>query len=373
MDDSHPLPESGSALFLIDNKPIYAADMLDDNGLPVLPRQEPYEKRVQLFLTSANAPDHGAYVDVLLSPPGALDLVTIDDTCEQLPGAFRCTAAEDGYGNFKVRSESDWSGSAELSLVGRNTNERATVTINPAGLPASTPNFELIVEGIEGSQVPAAYTSLSCALEAGQDTGFDKWPAGKIRAREAQVRATPPTDTPGIIKHAPVTVESLHAEAFVTLDPKCRPPHDSRIRLQLDAEGLSPRFYFCFSDLGGSMGLVATSWQQKAQLNVTVALEPRLLRVVTTDQTVEVGQFQIEVGTVSAFLSALEQASFTVDVRSSDPTVLEVTTPYLTTPPSGQESIRITALQPGTATLEVTPQLFSSPQCDSDPITVVEP
>ncbi|MBW2453762.1 MAG: hypothetical protein JRI68_04600 [Deltaproteobacteria bacterium] len=121
------------------------------------------------------------------------------------------------------------------------------------------------------------------------------------------------------------------------------------------------------------MTLAATSWQQNAQLSVNVALEPRLLRVVTTDQTVEVGQFQIEVGTVSAFLSALEQASFTVDVRSSDPTVLEVTTPYLTTPVSGQESIRITALQPGTATIEVTPQLFSSPQCDSDPITVVEP
>ncbi len=372
--DNHPLPPGGSALFLLDQKPLYAADMLDDNGLPVLPRQLPYEKDVQLFLTSANAPDHGAYVDVLISPPKALDLLATDDTCEQLPGAFRCTGAEDGYANFRVRSESDWSGTPQLSLTGRSTNETASITVNPAGLPATASNFELIIEGIEGSKVPAAFTSLSCVLEAGQEeTPFDKWPKGEIRARRAEVRATAPFDTPAIIKNAPVIIESLHAEAFVTLDSRCRLPHDSRLRLQLDAKGLSPEFFFCFSDLGGSVSLSATSWQKSTRIDLLVALEPRLLRVVTTDVTIEMGQYQVEVGTVSAFLSTIEQASFTVDVRSSDPTVLQIDTPYLTLPLSGQEPIRVTPLKPGEATIEVTPQLFSTPQCDSDPITVIEP
>jgi len=372
--DSHPLPGNGSALFLLDDKPIYAADMLDDNGLPVLPRQLPYEKDIQLFLTSANAPDYGAYVDVLVSPPQSLDLLATDDTCEQLPGAFRCTAAEDGYTNFMIRSESDWSGTAQLSLVGRQTNETASLTINPAGLPATASNFELIIEGIEGSRIPASYTPLACALEAGEDqTPFDKWPEGDIRVRRAEVRATAPTDTPSIIKNAPVIIQTLHAEAFVTLDELCRPPHDSRIRLQFDAQGLSPSFFFCFSDLGGSLSLSATSWQKSTQVNLSVALEPRLLRVVTTDASLEMGQFQVEVGTVSAFLSPIEQVSMTVDVRSSDPTVLQVDTAYLTLPLSGQEPIRVTPLKPGTATIEVTPQLFSSPQCDSDEITVIEP
>ena len=368
---THPLAENGVALFLADDKPIYAADVLDEAGRPVLPRQSPYEKQVQLFITQGGAPDRGAYLDVQMTPPDRMLLLPYDDTCEQLAGAFRCTAAEDGFATFIVRSESDWSGEVTLSLVGRTKGEDGKVIVRPAGLPAEATDFELIVEGLEGTRVPARFTSLGCVLNAVPDTAFEKWPAGKTRVREAEVRAAPPPDAPGVIVHAPVIVQSFDSEVFITLDKLCGEPRNSRIRVQLDEKGSSPPFYFCFSDLGSPAARIeARSGEKEAERTVDIEVEPRLLRVVTVNPNVTVG-LDADVAALSAFNSDIEQVSFTVDVRSSDPTVLHVSTPTFPLPLEGQVSfIQVTPLKAGTAKLLVSPQLLDSPRCESELITV---
>jgi hypothetical protein len=114
----------------------------------------------------------------------------------------------------------------------------------------------MLIQNVEGLRIPARFTALACTLEPVPEKAFDAWPAGRIRVREAEVRASPPAAAPGVVEHAPVIVQTLHPEAFVTLDPECRPPHAGRLRVQLDAVGVSPRFYLCFSDLGGAHGIL---------------------------------------------------------------------------------------------------------------------
>jgi hypothetical protein len=382
----HPLSDSGSALFLVDDKPIYAADVLDADLKPVLPRQAPFEKRVQLFMTSAGAPDRGAYLDVQMSPPNTVLLLSdpedAEKTCEHLSGAFRCTAGEDGLANFLVRSESDWSGTITLSLVGRNRGETGEVIVSPAGLPDQATDFELIVEGLDGVVVPARFTSLDCVLNPVPDTTFDKWPEGKTRVRAAQLRAGFPPDTPGVVEHAPVYAQSFDPEVFLTLDPSCPPPSvdasnpfagTSRLRVQLDGGGVSPSFFFCFSDLGTQGArLSARSGQKSTERTIDVEVEPRLLRVVTLTQQLTVGEIDAEVAALSAFNSDIAQVAFVVDVRSSDPSVLHVSSPTVQLPLAGEiGNVRVTPLKAGTATIQVTPQLLATPRCESEPITVV--
>jgi hypothetical protein len=373
--ENHPLPDSGSARFVLDDRVLYAADVLDDAGRPVLPRQQPYEKLVQVYLSSSGQPDRGAFVDISITPADALRMLPADATCEQLPGAFRCTAGEDGFANFLVRSESDRSGDVTLGIVARESrNETGEINVSPSGLPSETPNFTLAIDGVEGNKVPARYTTMSCTFNPVPDAAFDKWPAGTTRVREAEVRATPPSLTPGVIHNAPVIVQSLDTEAFVTLDPACPPPRNSRLRVQLDELGRSPSFYFCFSDLGTqNLELVATSGDKLASRPIEVDAEPRLLRVVTTDHEVFVGEQDTEIGAISGFNSDLEQVSFRVDVRSSDPSIVTVSSPTELLPEDGDvQLIRITPVSPGTARVFITPELRDSPRCETDEITVLE-
>jgi hypothetical protein len=372
-ESAHPLANTGAAQFRVSDAPIYAADALAEDGRPILPRQAPFEKNVQLFMTSANAPDHGAYVDVQLSPPNVLLLLSSGDSCELLEGTFRCTAGDDGFANFRVRSESDWSGTAELSLVGREARgERGEIRVNPAGLPEEAANFELIIEGVAGSKVPARYTSLECSLGPVPDTTYEKYPEGLTRVRQAEVRADGPLTAPSVVEHAPVLIDSLDPEVFVSFDDRCTPPGDSRLRVQLDGKGKSPPFFFCFSQLGSSTAQVAIrSGSKRDERLLNVELEPRLLRVVNIQATLTVGQFDVDVATVSAFNTDIEQVSFPVDVRSSDPSVLQVTNPVLLLPLEGQTGlVRVTPLRAGTATIRVTPQLLDSPRCETLTITV---
>ena len=86
MAPNHPLSSEASLKILSDDVPLFAADVLGPDGKPVLPRQEPYEKLVQLYMTNGSEPDFGAYVDVQIDQPNALTLVPHGDTCEQLEG-----------------------------------------------------------------------------------------------------------------------------------------------------------------------------------------------------------------------------------------------------------------------------------------------
>ena len=370
--DNHPLSPSGNVDFLFDRNPIYAADVLDEHGVPVLPRQSPYEKVVQLYMTNAGAADQGAYVDVQLDPPGVLTLLPIDASCEQLPGTFRCTAAEDGFAQVLVRSESDWSGEAELTLVGRQ--ERSLLRVNPAGLPEEASNFAMVIQGVDAGRIPARYNALSCTLSPEPDETFSKWPEGATRVREAEVRATPPPSSPTVIHHAPVYVEAIHPEVFVTLDPTCPPPRNTKIRVQLDENGESPRFFFCFSDIGGDNAQLVFSSGAKTGEPRTLDIEPepRLLRVVTTNDDVQSILGQIDVVSVSAFDADLKKVPITVDIKSTDPTVLALSSATAVLPNEGEESklLFATPLSPGVAKIQVSPELHTTPVCESLSITV---
>jgi hypothetical protein len=375
--DNHPLSMQGAVEIVLDSdNPIYAADLLDGDGRPVLPRQQPFEKRVSLLLTDAKESDQGAYVDVAISPSDALRLVPVDDTCEQLSGAFRCTAASDGYVNFVVRSESDWSGTAEVKIVGRS--ETKPVTVNPAGLPADTSGFTMIVgeAGKQVTYVPATFTRLQCALGPITPEPFDRWPAGQIRVRPAIVRASPPPKTPGVIEHAPVIVESLYSEAMLTLDPTCA-TRDTRLRVQLDGVGQSQTFYVCFSDIGGAeVKVVYRSGELISEdtfsQNLQVDPEPRLLRVVRLFQNVLVDLQPTPVAEVTAYDANLNLVRMQVDVVSSDIAVLAPTKPtvQLSDNPDDLTNVLAYAVAAGSAVLKVTPRLLISPLCQTDPIEV---
>jgi hypothetical protein len=375
--DNHPLSSSAESQvdYLLDSNPIFAADVLDAAGRPVLPRQVPFEKRVQLRLITAGAIDSGAYVDVGVEPPNALTLVPIGDgTCEQLPGAFRCTSGDDGIATFLARSDSDWSGEARLTIVGRN--EEGRVDVHRAGLPSTAQNFTMVIGDLEGNRVAARFNALSCILSPVPDQTFEKWPAGATRVREAEIRVTPPLTTPGVVEHAPVYVESLDAEVFVTRDPSCAPPRTTRIRLQFDAIGRSPKFYFCFSDIGSSGAELAFTSGELSGLRgpIEVAPEPRLLRVVTTNTALVADGFPVPVADVSVFNADLERIRLRVDIRSSNPQILKPLVPNVTLP--GNDGfdegnvVSVVPLAAGTATIRIAPELHDLPVCETEPLHV---
>ena len=372
--DNHPLGTLGAVAIIMDTTHIYAADVLDEDGKAVLPRQKPYQKRVQLYLSSGSAPDQGAYVDVQLDPPHALLLLPDDDSCEQLSGSFRCTGQDDGFASFWVRSESDFSGKVVLKIAGR-TNDNKDIQVDPAGIPTGTTNFTMLTEGITADTVPARYNALKCTLEPVPDSGFDKWPVGATRVREAEVRASAPSTNPTVINHAPVIIETLHPEAFVTLDPTCPAPRDSRLRVQLDELGRSPKFYFCFSDIGGTLvELSYSSGSFSEKLRLTVKPEPRLLRVVTEATQLTTSSGEVSAVAVSAFDADLKKVSFTVDVTSDNPLFLKPKEPTAVLPVHGEVAklLTIVPLQAGQAHILVAPELHDAPVCKSELITVTE-
>lgn len=368
-------------LFFSDETPIYAADVLDDQGRPVLPRQSPFQKTIQIQMLNGDAADQGAYVDLQADPPIAFNFVSVDETCGHLEGVFRCTAGEDGFATFAVRSDSDWSNAntpARVRAIGRQADFEE-VTVLPAGLPSDASNFGLIVEEVEGSRVRARFDNLECTLSPSPDADFDKW--ARPRVREARVTATAPINAPTVIEHAPVIIQTLHPEVVVSLDPTCPEPRSSNLRVQLDATGNSPPFYLCFSDIGGDQ--VQIAFNSGGQNNVvprslSVDPEPRLLRLVTTLEAIEKIPFSTTTAfpvSVSAFDADLEKVALEVDVRSTDTSVLTIDKSTETLPGPGGDvlQIQVNAVAAGVAQIQVSPELFVDPVCSSLPITVTEP
>jgi hypothetical protein len=353
---------------------LFAADTLDENGHPVLPRQQPYQKLVRIHLSQGNQPDRGAFVELGTSPVNALVLEPFDDTCEQLPGTFRCTADRDGFASFVVRSESDYSGEAKITVLGRPSADEK-LTISAAGVPTGSGSFEMLIEDVEGSRVRAKYDKLACSLSASPDKPFDKWPVGTTRMRKATVRASPPSVYPASIEHAPVIIESLHSEAFISLDPSCPAPRSTRLRTQLDAVGRSPAFYFCFSDVGGqTVKLTARSGQFNDDKTLAIDAEPRLLRVLTINDALNVNKFTpVKVVEVAGYDSDLNRVGFDVDLTTDNKVLkLEEATVTLIGKNAGDKNLGVSvfAVGPGTSKLTVRPALYTTPACGSLTITV---
>jgi len=365
---------------------LFAADLIDADGKALLPRQTPFLTGVTIALTEGTEAANGAYVDVRVEPPEALALTpdesedSSERTCKLKDGKFRCTATFEGIARFIATSEGNWSGTANLVVSWADEHKDFAIHVAPAGLPASADNFSLVASGLTNSNhVLPTYSALSCTTidSLPSDLG-SKWRPGKIRSREAFVRATAQSDDPGAVENAPVLIESLAAEAALSLDPACdSDQRKTRLRVLLDKTGESPPFYFCFSDIGGTAEFAVTSGEISLPVNPTIIVdpEPRVLRVAALTSTVEQAlslATTTELFEVTAFNTDLEQIAMPVDLESSDPEVMKLLKASSTLSAEGIDptTISILAVAPGKAVLHVRPRLFSKPDCASIEITV---
>lgn len=369
---------------IFDQRDLFAADVLDNQGRPVLPRQEPYEKLIQLRMTMAGQADEGGYVDVRLDPPDTLRLLPTHESCELLAGAFRCTADEDGFASFTVRSEADLSGPVVLQIVG-GKGEYKTLQVNPAGLPIEAGDAVMVIGGVgefDTNVIPATNVSLSCSIGPVPSIKFDKWPPGKVRVREAVVRAAPPAALPGVITNAPVIVQTLHPEVELSLSPQCR-MEDRRatVRVLLDHLGESQPFFICFSDIGGeNVRISLTSGEKISAANpdtriLQVDAEPRLIRLLSTNTHFEYSGQTKKVLEISAIDAELNRVRMNVDVESSNPSIIQLDEATIELSELGEVGAILngTSGDPGMAVINVRPEFFSEPECKSEIYTVEAP
>jgi hypothetical protein len=387
--DGHPLGSDGTvAIEVVVAGPLFATDTLDENGQPVGPRQVPYRTDVVLRMVEDTEVAHGGLVQVRVEPPealvlgpaldtmadGAFDASGTEPTCSLVDGAFQCRGNQEGAARFSVTSPADWAGDATVIVSFANQTPSATIPIEPAGLPPNATNFELIGIGDE-EEIRPTFLALSCTIDSLPADLGDKWPAGRTRSREVYARGTPPPLSPSVAEHAPVIVESLSSEGALSLTADCA-ERVTRLRVTLDANGESPRFFVCFSDVGGQVDLVATSGQKTLDRRVLVSPEPRLLRVRVRDGASElfVGGPPTDIFEVSAFDVRLTAVQMDVDLATTgvvDALLLE--TNSATTAPQNAEPISVGATPnaEGVARLVVTPRLLAAPACESAAIEVL--
>lgn len=385
IEAGYPLATSGTVDIRLDvNHPLFAADSLDANGKPVLPRQKPYETGVSLSMTESNAPAYGGYVTVRVEPRQALTLHSDPQeggtpTCSERDGGFRCTALADGTARFYLTSESDWSGAATVIVTWADRTEEKTVEVLPAGLPSTATNFAMIVSGLNesfnGKRLLPTYLALQCSVGPVPDDLGSKWRANGIRTREAQVRATAPLSAPGVVENAPVIVEALSSEALLSTKSDCV-DRNTRLRVLLGSTGESEKFYLCFSDIGGPASFAVTSGEKQIEPETTtiqVDPEPRLLRVRALQSVVELATSQ-DLFEISAFDVNRVGIQMPVDIKVDDDQVIALSKSTVTlngepdpaTPIGGQSKSE------GTVRLNVSPRLLAMPQCMSEPVTVVQ-
>jgi hypothetical protein len=387
--DGHPLGSDGTvAIEVVVDGPLFATDTLDENGQPKGPRQVPFQTDVVLRMVEDTEVAHGGLVQVRVQPPealvlgpaldttsdGAFDESGTEPTCNLVDGAFQCRGNSEGAARFSVTSPADWAGEAEVVISYANQTPSVSIPIQPAGLPPNATNFELIGLGDE-EEIRPTFLALSCTIDALPEDLGDKWPTGRTRSREVYVRGTPPALSPSVAEHAPVILESLSSEGALSLTEDCA-ERVTRLRVVLDANGESSRFFACFSDLGGEIDLVATSGQKALERRVLVSPEPRLLRVRVRDgaSQLTLGDPTTDVFEVSAFDVRLTAVSMDVDLTTTGVMgALLLETNSATTAPQNAEPISIgaTPSAEGVARLVVTPRLLAQPACESAPIDVV--
>lgn len=360
---------------------LFATDTLDAQGKPSGPRQEPHLTGVTLSMSEASQAAFGAFVDVRVEPSEALTLASDpaekggEPTCAFTSGTFRCLATAEGLARFVVSSEGDWAGRAKLVVAWADQQKSQDIDVLPAGLPEAATNLSLVIGGDAAPHVLATYVALQCSLGPVPDTAGATWRAGQIRAREAFVRATPPSGAKGVVANAPVVIESTSSEAALSLEEACA-SRVGRLRVTLDATGQSAPFYLCFSDVGGDIALLVSSGQKALDPNrhIIVDPEPRLLRVraltskVTTSDAVDLFE-------VSAYDANRVRIPLPVDLRMGDDQVLGIAEASATV--AGEESpatiLQATPIGKGQTSLHVTPRLLSQPDCASEPVTVATP
>ncbi len=385
IERGYPLGSGGNVELRVDTgSDLFAADVVDEDGKGVEPRQLPFETGVQLTLTEGSQAANGAFVDVLVEPAKALTLApdegedSKERTCKLRDGKFRCTATAEGIARFRLTADSDWSGTATVIVTWADQRKEVPIDVLPAGLPTTARDFQLVASGLANSdRILPTYSALACTTIDSLPTDLgSKWRPGKVRSREAFVRASAPATQPGIVENAPVIVQSLGAEAALSLDPVCGDADRvTRLRVLLGPTGESPKFYLCFSDIGGQVEFEVTSGALSIAPNpaLQVEAEPRVLRVAAIAPSIE--QFQsAALFEVTAFNTDLQRIAMDVDLESSDPEVLQLVTASATLAAEGSDptSVLVSPLTPGKAALHVRPRLFKQPDCASIDITVNE-
>lgn len=383
----YPLASGGQVDIRVDVAgPLFATDTLDDKGLPAGPRQTPFETGVTLFLAEGGAPAYGGFVSVRVEPRQALTVMpakdeTTEPTCGDHEGSFRCTASKDGLARFVVSSQSDWSGEASIIVTWADQTKEEKIDILPAGLPQNATNFTLLIGGLaesaQNSRVLPTFLGLECTVGPLPADLGSKWRPGAIRSREAYVRATAPLSAPGVVENAPVIIESLSGEAALSLDPGCADAdRKSRMRILLGPTGESDRFYLCFSDIGGETEFGVNSGQKQIDPGPTILVdpEPRLLRVRALQSVVEIGTSSVDLFEVSAFDVNRVRIDTPIDLRIDDDQIvmLDKASVTLDKEPEPVTLISGTPKAAGQVRLHVTPRLLSTPDCVSDPISVIE-
>jgi hypothetical protein len=388
--DGHPLGTDGAVQIRVSvSGPLYATDSIGADGKPKGARQTPFSTDIVLKITEEDESSHGGIVSVRVEPAEALDLGPALDggaegakhengeepTCDLVDGAFQCRGNSEGLARFSVTSNSDWSGAANVIVSWSNRNEEREIAVLPAGLPRDATNFALI--GLnDGEIVAPTYLALDCSVGSVPNDLGSKWPEGRIRARELFVRATPPAATPGIVENAPVIVEALSAEGALSEDETCT-ARTTRLRVLLDQKGESPRFFACFSDLGGEVGFGVHSGEKTIDPGPVAVIdpEPRLMRVRVLDgkSTVTESLSPEPLFEVSAFDVSLQPIVVPLDLAVEGDGVLILESAAAETAPASAAPVQISAVPnaAGQSRLLVTPRLLSMPECKSEPITVV--
>lgn len=376
----YPLAQAGSVDIRTDVAgALFGAGAFDAQGKPTGPRQQPFSTRVQLFMSEGSEAAYGGIVEVRIEPSEALVLQSDpaepngEKSCELTEGSFRCIGTEEGYANFVVSSEGDWSGEAQVVVTWADQRKERAITVLPAGLPEEATNFTLIAGGLgDTDRVLATFVPLQCTIGPVPDDLGSKWREGEIRVRQAVVRATAPTNAPGVVENAPVTIESLHSEAELSLEKSCS-QRQTRLRVLLNATGESEPFFICFSDLGGNVELSVSSGQKVVEPNrqIQVDAEPRLLRVRTLKDIVPEGD-PVDLFEISAYNADRVRIAMPVDIESSDGQVLPLTQGSLTLSSEDNDPtvLQVIPGKTGTAQIHVTPRLLTSPDCSSQAVTV---
>ncbi len=385
LEAGYPLATSGTVDVRVDvNHPLFAADSIDDKGQAVLPRQLPFETGVTLSLAEANAPAFGGFVTVRIEPRQALTLRSDEaegdsPTCVERDGNFRCTGSPDGLARFVMSSQSNWSGTASLIITWADRIEDKPIEVLPAGLPSTATNFSMIVTGLNesfnGKRLLATYLALECSIGPFPDDLGSKWRPGFIRTREAQVRATAPLSSLGVVENAPVIIEALSSEALLSNKADCL-DRKTRLRVLLGQTGESDKFFLCFSDIGGPASFAVTSGEKFIEPETTtiqVDAEPRLLRVRALQSVVE-AYVPGDLFEVSAFDVNRVGLNMPVDLSVDDDQIVALSKSTITLDgePNPATAINGTPKAAGTVRLTVTPRLLATPKCVSEPVTVVE-
>lgn len=371
---THPLDGDGTVeIESLTADPLFAKLSAEDTVW-----QEPYEMTVRLSISRSGKPEHGAYVDVHVTPAPSLTLTGTDDTCSYQDGVFRCVGNDEGKATFKVTAHT-WSGTARIVVAWANNQTGLDVHIKPAGLPEGTTDFELLAEGSDNSEsarIRPAYPFTSLCTLGGDEPS--QWPSSTkpIRNSKLRVRAIPPTNLPLVVKNAPVQVSSDSTEAEFSTEQACTTAtRSTRIVIRLNDEGESDAFYVCFSNVGGTLKVSAKSGEiTSGPIRVFIVdPEPRLLEIKPLVPIAIMGT-EADLWQVLAYGAAnMLPIPLEVDFKSIGvPMSLAKATAKLSTDTNAPTTIRVTPLAVGTAAVRVAPQFRADKACESSDIPVQE-